>query len=161
MGLDILIWKLKKNNYRSSDEVAEDIEDYYDMQCDGGHSKEEIEQACPFTDEDKAIYFRKVNFLYAYFEGLLDQEDTVALFDKGSVEDLIEICEEVLDHHANDKDNGVDFAEANLPTCSGFFFGSTEYDEYYFEDVKAVLGELTALNEEITKEDQLVIDFDY
>lgn len=27
-------------------------------------------------------------------------------------------------------------AMALLPTCSGFFFGSEQYDEYYFEDVK-------------------------
>ena len=23
-----------------------------------------------------------------------------------------------------------------LPTCSGFFFGSTEYDSYYLDDIK-------------------------
>lgn len=161
MGLDIFIWRLKKNTYRSSDDVAEDIKDYWRKQNYEDHGQEEIEKACPFTNEDKAIYFRKVNFLYAYFEGLLDQDEMFALFDKGYVEDLIKICEEVLDHHKNDEDKGVDFAEANLPTCSGFFFGSTEYDDYYFGDVSNVLDKLTALNEEITYEDQLVIDFDY
>lgn len=29
-------------------------------------------------------------------------------------------------------------AETLLPTMEGFFFGSTDYDEYYFEDVKEV-----------------------
>ena len=38
------------------------------------------------------------------------------------------ICDKVLD------DNSL--AEELLPTRSGFFFGSTDYDEWYFEDIK-------------------------
>lgn len=32
--------------------------------------------------------------------------------------------------------------EALLPTASGFFFGSTDYDEMYFEDVKDTIAQL-------------------
>jgi hypothetical protein len=33
-----------------------------------------------------------------------------------------------------------EFSKANLPTTSGFFFGSTEYDEYYYSDVEHTIG---------------------
>ena len=36
-------------------------------------------------------------------------------------------------------------AEELLPTTSGFFFGSTEYDEYYFEELERTEKELTEL----------------
>ncbi len=34
---------------------------------------------------------------------------------------------------------------AILPTASGFFFGSTDYDEYYMEDIDYTINTLTAL----------------
>ena len=34
-----------------------------------------------------------------------------------------------------------ELAHTLLPTQSGFFFGSTEYDEYYFEDIKRELAD--------------------
>ena len=36
-----------------------------------------------------------------------------------------------------------DFCQSKLPTCSGFFFGSIEYDHWYFE---ALVDELKDLN---------------
>ena len=46
------------------------------------------------------------------------------------VEELLEACKQVLADHSK--------AEELLPTCDGFFFGSTDYDEWYFDDVKEV-----------------------
>ena len=31
-----------------------------------------------------------------------------------------------------------ELADKLLPTMNGFFFGSTDYDEYYYDDVKQV-----------------------
>jgi hypothetical protein len=33
-----------------------------------------------------------------------------------------------------------EMAEELLPTGAGFFFGSTEYDEYYFGDLNETIG---------------------
>ena len=44
------------------------------------------------------------------------------------LEDLIDRCDRVLENHS--------LAEDLLPTQGGFFFGSTDYDKWYFEDVK-------------------------
>ena len=37
---------------------------------------------------------------------------------------------------ASTKEEAIEKAKELLPTQSGFFFGGTDYDEYYFEDVK-------------------------
>jgi hypothetical protein len=33
-------------------------------------------------------------------------------------------------------------AQELLPTTDGFFFGSTDYDEYYYKDIKQTIVEL-------------------
>ena len=80
-------------------------------------------------------YFRKVNFLFAYFENagkMIDQ--CYAFVDKGDVDDIIDRCERVLAEHS--------LAPELLPTQSGFFFGGTDYADYYFYDVKDCLRQM-------------------
>jgi hypothetical protein len=57
--------------------------------------------------------------------------------EREQLEDLVKQCEAAL--VAKDK------AETLLPTQSGFFFGSTDYDEWYFEDLKATVTTLKAI----------------
>jgi hypothetical protein len=76
-------------------------------------------------------YFRKVNFLYKYFEGNGSMVDEwYAPVTTADLEDIIERCDRIL------KDKDEETAHAELPTQSGFFFGSTDYDDWYFHDVK-------------------------
>lgn len=77
-------------------------------------------------------YFRKVNFLVAFFKekGFDVDNQTPIKIKKEWVEDLLDRCELVLSNHSK--------AKELLPTMSGFFFGSTDYDEYYFSDVEEV-----------------------
>lgn len=87
-----------------------------------------------FFERHKVVgYFRKVNFLVRYFADLgFDVENQTPLcITKEQVVDLRDRCETVLNDHSQ--------AEDLLPTMSGFFFGSTDYDGYYFEDVEQVL----------------------
>lgn len=80
-------------------------------------------------------YFRKVNFFYRYFSPKLESEACFATRD--DIEELIRRCDEVLEDH--------DKAEKLLPTQSGFFFGSTDYDKWYFYDVRDVKRQMTKL----------------
>lgn len=77
-------------------------------------------------------YFRKVNFLVAFFEkrgyDRHDYSDWQVQLD--DAQDLLRICNEVLEDHSK--------AEELLPTTGGFFFGNTDYDEVYFDDVREV-----------------------
>lgn len=81
---------------------------------------------------DNIGYFRKVNFLVRYFGdlGFDIPNQTPLSIKKEDVEELLERCNQVLEDH--------DKAPELLPTMRGFFFGSTNYDQYYFEDVKEV-----------------------
>lgn len=78
------------------------------------------------------LYFRKVNFLFKFCENqdiLIDER--FAYVTKDIALDLIDRCKKVIAHHS--------LAKKLLPTQSGFFFGSTEYNDTYFEDVQDVL----------------------
>ena len=40
-----------------------------------------------------------------------------------------------------------EIAAALLPTCDGFFFGSTEYDQWYMDDINQTIEILTEVLE--------------
>lgn len=88
-------------------------------------------------------YFRKVNFLIPFFESFFNIEinnlEDLELT-KESVEELRDRCEQVLKDHT--------LANNLLPTQKGFFFGSTDYDKYYYDDVEDVLVNCNTLFQE-------------
>lgn len=98
-------------------------------------------------------YFRKVNFLFEFFSGSLNEEETTAVITRGEMEELIEKCEFVL--------NNRDKASEILPTCDGFFFGSLDYDDYYFESVAKVLLSFQVILENYSDDYLYIIDFSY
>lgn len=79
-------------------------------------------------------YFRKVNFLVKFFEnkGFDVENQTPLHIYKEDVEELIEACKMVLDNHT--------LASGVLPTMEGFFFGNTDYNKHYFDNVESVLN---------------------
>lgn len=87
-------------------------------------------------------YWRKANAIHRFFvketQDDIDECQT-SIVPKEVLEDLLDRCKRVLKLkkiYLNDgiiKD-GVG-AEEILPTTSGFFFGGTEFDEWYFQDV--------------------------
>ena len=86
-------------------------------------------------------YFRKVNFLLPYFN--YEENCSEIVIDKCEVEELIEDCERVL--AAKDADEAESVADELLPTEAGFFFGNTDYDERYFNDVREVADKFTEI----------------
>jgi hypothetical protein len=83
-------------------------------------------------------YWRKSNMIHHWFVNNLadgvDECQTIFV-KREDLEALKELCIQVI---ANPTD-----AEALLPTGSGFFFGSTSYDQYYFGDLNDTIGILT------------------
>lgn len=92
-------------------------------------------------------YFRKVNFFYRYFADKLIDE--VAWIEREDLVDIIDRCEKVLKDHS--------LAEKLLPTQCGFFFGSTDYNEWYFEDVKDCLKQMKGLLKDLKEDEQLYV----
>ncbi|CAB4198222.1 hypothetical protein UFOVP1313_58 [uncultured Caudovirales phage] len=76
-------------------------------------------------------YWRKANQIHEWFvENVQDGVDECreCWVDREKLEELKELCESVLLAPAN--------AEKELPRKSGFFFGSTEYSDGYYADLK-------------------------
>ena len=75
-------------------------------------------------------YWRKANAIHKWFVDLSGEEDKCQkIYVSGKkLLELVELCKEVLADH--------DKAEELLPTQEGFFFGSYEYDEWYFQDLE-------------------------
>lgn len=80
-------------------------------------------------------YWRKSNMIHHWFvDNLADGVDECQpiLVSRKNLEDLKDLCITVI---AN-----PEMAEQLLPTGSGFFFGSTSYDQYYFGDLSDTIG---------------------
>ena len=80
--------------------------------------------------EFEIIDWRKVNHIHKWFvDNCQDGIDdcSIAFVPTDKLKELVDLCKYVL----KDKEK----AEELLPTQEGFFFGSTEYDQYYFESI--------------------------
>ena len=80
------------------------------------------------TVEIPVMYWRKANAIHNWFvRELADEVDDCRPLELtvDRLRDLVKLCERVVDDNSK--------AEELLPTGEGFFFGGTEYDEYYFE----------------------------
>ena len=79
-------------------------------------------------------YWRKENHIHKWFvdncQGGIDKCQEVEV-SKEKLEELLVTCLDIV----NNKDNQT-LVESQLPTQAGFFFGGTEYDEYYFEGIQ-------------------------
>ena len=101
---------------------------------------------------EKVGYWRKANAIHRWFvENVQNGEDDCGCYNvsKEQLEELLEICRSIK--------SGTEDPKTLLPTQSGFFFGSTEYDEWYYEDIDStieilekVLAETDFDNEVIT-----------
>lgn len=80
-------------------------------------------------------YWRKANQIHHWFiENLAGGKDDCERIPV-NIKDLKELrnkCEKVLNDHS--------LAENLLPSHGGFFFGTTDYDEWYFKDVEKTIG---------------------
>lgn len=80
--------------------------------------------------EENVGYWRKANHIHKWFVGnVQDGNDDCGEYEvsEDKLSELLGICKAVL--------NDQSLAETLLPCQSGFFFGNTAYDEYYFKSL--------------------------
>lgn len=76
-------------------------------------------------------YWRKANQIHGWFvDNVQDGNDNCGEYhvDESQLEELLELCKKIL--------SNKELAEELLPARSGFFFGGTSYDEWYFNDLE-------------------------
>lgn len=124
---------------------------------------------------EEAAYWRKSNQIHQWFvQNVQDGNDDCKDYyvSREQLKELVELCKTVLqtaktvDGHVwngitwTQKDGEVhdykpglvivnqEEIEELLPTASGFFFGSTDYDEYYMKDLQDTINMLEPLLED-------------
>ena len=137
----------------------------------GGVTRKDIkpERICYIVEQ--VAYWRKANAIHNWFvekcQGGVDEcQETYV--DREKIKELVSLCKQVLESvetvpgkiltktvytaesvEQHFKDGNVvaqkTIAESLLPSKSGFFFGSTEYDEYYLQDLKETVEMLEPL----------------
>lgn len=86
----------------------------------------------------EACYWRKANQIHNWFvENVQGGEDDCREYwvSREQLQELLNLCLEV---KANPEK-----AEDLLPTASGFFFGGTEYDELYMDEIENTIDQLS------------------
>ena len=81
-------------------------------------------------------YWRKANAIHNFFTSIKDQHESCESIEvtKDMLGMLLDRCTMVLEDRSR--------ADELLPTTSGFFFGSTEYDEWYFKKLEDTINQL-------------------
>ena len=103
--------------------------------------------------EVKVGYWRKSNQIHQWFvDNCQDGNDDCrqAYVSRDQLQELLNLCKEVSADHS--------LAEELLPCQGGFFFGSTEYDEWYYSDIDDTVTMLSDVLERMPTE---VWDFVY
>ncbi|MDT2914439.1 hypothetical protein [Lactococcus lactis] len=151
MGLDQYFEIQKK---RSEKELEEEIRRIF---IDEQPSDQEIENMLYFTSE--LAYFRKFNALQNYFEKKFNLDNCEKVIMEDYIyEDLLDRTTKVLNaHQQKTQTEAEEIAIKLLPNTEGFFYGSQEYDEYYYEDVEKLIDDLQRMKKMELDDDEDII----
>jgi hypothetical protein len=105
----------------------------------GGKVRKDIDKKKISSIVEEVAYWRKANQIHRWFvenvqEGVDDCKEYYVSFEQ--LEKLVTICETVL---AAKNDT---LSASLLPPQQGFFFGSYEFDDWYYENVSNTIDQL-------------------
>jgi uncharacterized protein YneR len=148
MGLDSYLYK--KSYVRNGDYYKPEHRMEVEVKTGGEVSKTIKPERIKYVVEEVA-YWRKANQIHNWFvqnvQGEVDNCQS-SYVNRDNLEELLDLCKQV------QADN--ELADSLLPTRSGFFFGGTEYDEWYFKDIQ---NTITFLEDCLS--DELADEFEY
>ena len=128
MGLDMYLYK--KNYIRNHEMYKPENRDEV-IVITGGEVNKKIKPKRVTYVVEEIGYWRKANHIHRWFvENVQDGNDDCKDYyvSRELLENLLEDCKQVK--------SDPTLAETLLPTQSGFFFGGTDYDEYYYKDIE-------------------------
>jgi hypothetical protein len=133
MGLDMyLSCKVYLSEYDERKEVKEAIEQTKSIASSFGFPSSWIPQEIVF----EAIYWRKANAIHNWFvQNIQGCVDDCGSYDvsPSDIKELLKVINNILNEDSKKKQ--IELINELLPPTSGFFFDSTEVDEYYFDDL--------------------------
>lgn len=132
MGLDMY---LEARKYTSKDYFNPELYTKLHEAID----KPEISEFPSIKINVQVAYWRKVNSVHQWFvNNVQGGKDDCGEYhvERDQLITLKTICNAIV------RDKNLSQAVATLPTQSGFFFGSTEYDDYYFSDLEDTAKQL-------------------
>jgi hypothetical protein len=184
MGLDMYLYRTKKvkgltaEDYSKVDNAISDVpqKDFKSVrESIKGRTKQAYEQLDEVVKErgeyyswlsifEGIGYWRKANAIHNFFvqecqDGV--DECQLSIVRKTHLKDLLKRCKKAIsvkDIYLNDgilKDGeGI---EDYLPTTSGFFFGGTEFNEWFFNDVEETIELIEKVLEETDFKTQVIL----
>ena len=103
----------------------------------------------------EVLYLRKANQIHRYIvenlAGGVDECQEICM-DIEDIKTLNDICKRIVKESRVEGDiiTNPELAQGLLPTQAGFFFGDTDYDEHYIDDLK----------EYIRQADEIIADYE-
>jgi hypothetical protein len=126
MGLDMY---LEKRTYVRQWE-HQTPEEQYNVEVTKGGEPANIKSKRVTHVCEELGYWRKQNQIHQWFvENVQDGVDNCGEYcvSKTQLQELLDLCKQVQSDHL--------LADVLLPTASGFFFGETDYDEWYYDGI--------------------------
>ena len=151
MGLDMYLTAEKYvsgySDVPTRDKIMAALNDYPPLRDEGAHAVVNVSVA----------YWRKANAIHNWFvENVQDGEDkcekTYVPFNK--LKELVATCERLL------VKRDPELAAEELPTTGGFFFGPTDYDEWYWDNVSETFAVLKPLVTWLEADEKRLGDWD-
>lgn len=167
MGLDMY---LSKKTYVKNWSHMEPEQLHEVIVKKGGKVVKEIQPDRVSSIEEQVAYWRKENHIHAWFvNNVQGGEDDCREYSvsREQLKELVDTCEKVLASLDDSPKKKVkvkvgwqggkelyedidvyvntELAEELLPTQAGFFFGGTEYDEWYVKGLENTLNQITPL----------------
>jgi len=157
MGLDMYL--TKKTSVKNYSYEGKEKAKYKISVRKGGEDIPHIKKERICSIEEDIMYWRKANAIHDWFvkncqEGTDDCR--TAWVGETQIKELLETLKKVLQNRTN-----TALIEELLPTTAGFFFGGTEYDEYYFETIEKTIEVLQAEVNEMESMDEYYFDYYY
>lgn len=132
MGLDMYLYLEKYESVgRWDDDADQKMKGFYPKELEGFAEENSKRNFLSKQTSYQVGYWRKENAIHNWIVehcagGVDDQRKTYLTAEQAK--ELLQACKEVLTDNSK--------AKELLPTTDGFFFGSTDYDEWYFEGLE-------------------------
>ena len=142
MGLDMYFYGTKNFSVFPRDAVRQPLEKTFEFTSlinNHGLENAPIDYDTPWSSYDikfPLMYWRKSNQIHKWFvDNVQGGKDNCAeyIVSLDQLKDLSKTIESIVCYPSVAKE----VIEEKMPTQGGFFFGSTEYDDYYFEDLRS------------------------